>query len=270
MLSRSVTSLTGLLMLVVFLCVSCASGPAHKGTTQERFYKGQQAEIVDLLRQSNQERLNNNIDKAIDKANEAMEKSTAIKDDTMRLSCGFWITTIRGNPGGIDSVPGELLKGDKFETLFYGYLLVMYDINAFDLRGNDPLGVLFGSMSGNDLMKSGAGLVLASRQAGDVTLADLVETMLTSYTDLLAASRDKNEDKVSEYTHKVLDTCDRITALADDPKALKSSRKDEFAFMARMFTLFVKLPVAGVDADMVAYEKAAKQYAKFVASVMPK
>ncbi|MBF0317155.1 MAG: hypothetical protein HQL04_03190 [Nitrospirae bacterium] len=276
MFSKRVTSLAGLLTVVVFLCVSCASEPPVRKDGvggQERFYTGQQAQIVDLLRESNEARLNNNFDKALAKANEALEKSKAVKDDVMRLSCGFWIMTILSDtdtPGNLtDFVPKELLISDRFEALFYGYLLVMYDINAFDLRGKDPSGVLFGSMPGNDMLKSGSVLVEELKKAGEVKLADLVDTLFKSYTALLKASKDRDGDKVNDYIRKVIDSCDKITLMADDPKLLERDKTGAF-FMSRMFAMFIKLPVAGVDRDTVAYEKVAGKYAKFIAGVMPK
>ncbi|KJU86956.1 secreted protein [Candidatus Magnetobacterium bavaricum] len=274
MLTRKVTSRTGLLTLVVFLCVSCVSEPVRKeGAGQKRFYEGQQAQIVDILRESNEARLNSNFDRALALANEAMEKSKGMKDDVMRLSCGFWIMTLLSEmdkPGGhTEAAPQELLVSAGFEGLFYGYLLVMYDINAFDLRGKDPSVALFGSMPGNDMLKSANVLVEELKKVGEVNLADLVDTLFKSYTALLKASKDKDGDKVKEYTRKVIDSCDKITLMTDDPKSLEKDKSGVF-FMSKMLTMFVNLPVAAIDRDSVAYEKVARKYARFIASVMPK
>ncbi|KJU85055.1 membrane or secreted protein [Candidatus Magnetobacterium bavaricum] len=274
MLSTSVTRLTVLSIVVVFVCVSCVSESVRKeGGGQKRFYDGQQARIVDILRESNEARLNNNFDRALALANEAMEKSTTTKDDIMRLSCGFWIMTLLSETdkqgGPTDAVPNELLVSAGFESLFYGYLLVMYDINAFDLRGKDPSGVLFGSMPGNNMIKSGSIVIAELKKTGEVNFADLIDSLIKSYTALLKAYKDKDADKTAEYTRKVIGFCDDIALLTDDPK-LSERDKNGLFFMSRMFAMFIKLPVAAVDRDSAAYEKVAGKYAKFVAGVMPK
>ncbi|KJU85054.1 secreted protein [Candidatus Magnetobacterium bavaricum] len=273
MFSKSVTSSMTLLMLVVFLCVSCVSGSVRKdGAAQERFYTGQQAEIVEILRQSRQEMLNNNIDRALTLADEAMEKSKAIKDDVMRFSsgyCNMMILTHADRPRGlIDSVPRELLLSDNFETLSYGYLLVMYDINAFDLRVKDPLYMFSGySRSGKSLLELGNSGAEELRKAGEVKFADLFETMFKSYNGLSEVSNDKNSDKVNEYKRKIIDSADKIVLLTDDFKLFERDNNGMF-LMSRMFALYMKLVTVGFDKDMAGYDKAAKKYAEFSDMIM--
>ncbi len=280
MFPKSVMSLAGLLMLVVFLCVSCVSEPVRSegGGGQERFYKGQRAEIVDLLRQSRQEMLNNNLDNAMANVLKAMDKSNAIKDDTMRLSCGFWVMVVLANAGkpiGIaESVPMELLMSDDFETLFYGYMLAMYDINVFDLSGKDPFEMLSGSsISGRSQFEFAASFNKEIRDAGEVKFADLVDNMLKSYRGLLEASKNKDNNKVNEYKRKAGNYCDKIVSFTDDLEMFKDDDKEEVVimmYMERVFALQIKLVVTGFDRDMVAYEKTAKKYAEAFAMVMPK
>ncbi|MBF0338499.1 MAG: hypothetical protein HQL05_11785 [Nitrospirae bacterium] len=283
MLAKPGTSITALLTLFVFMCVSCVSEAVRRegGGGQERFYKGQQAEIVDLLRQSRQEMLNNNLDNAMSNILKAMEKSKAIKDDTMRLSCGFWVMVVLSNAGKPisigDSVPIELLMSDNFESLFYGYLLVMYDINAFDLRGKDSLEMLYGlNISGKSKLEFGTLNAEELRKAGESKFAVLADSMLKSYKGLLEAFKNKDNNKVNEYKRKVADSCDKIVLLTDDYKMFQDDDKYEneevgiMMYMERILALQIKLIVAGSDRDMAAYEKAAKKYAEAFAMMMPK
>ncbi|KJU86955.1 secreted protein [Candidatus Magnetobacterium bavaricum] len=274
MLSKKVTSLTGLLTVVVFLCVSCLSEAVRKdGAAQGRFYTGQQAEIVDILRQSRQEMLSNNIDRALALANEAMEKSEAIKDDVMRLSCGFWVMMVLSNanePGSlVDSIPKELLISDRFETLFYGYLLVMYDANAFDLRGKDLLDMFFASReSARNQFEFGALFTEELQKSGEAKLANMVDTMFKSYIGLIKAFKDKDPDKLNEYKRKVVDSCDNVVSLMNDSKVYED--KKEELLIHRILALHIKLIVVGFDRDMSAYEKVARKHAEAFAMFIPR
>ncbi|KJU82469.1 hypothetical protein MBAV_005338, partial [Candidatus Magnetobacterium bavaricum] len=168
----------------------------------------------------------------------------------------------------IDSVPKELLLSDRFESLFYGYLLAMYDINAFDLRVKDPLEMFSGySRSGMGLVELGNSGTEELRKAGEVKFAELFETMFKSYKELLEKSRDKDSDKVNEYKRKIIDSSDNIVLLTDDVNLFERDRTGMF-LMSRMFALCMKLVTVGFDRDMPAYEKAAKKYAQFSDMIM--
>ncbi|KJU85053.1 secreted protein [Candidatus Magnetobacterium bavaricum] len=274
MLSKRVTSLTGLLTLMAFVCVSCVSEPVRKdGASQERFYTGQQAEVVDILRQSRQEMLNKNVDRALALTNAAMKKSEAMKDDVMRLSCGFWVMMILSNadePGSlVDSIPKELLISDRFETLFYGYLLVMYDANAFDLRGKDLLEMFFASReSAGNQFEFGTLFTEELQKAGEAKLANMVDTMFKSYIALIKAYKDKDNNKIGEYKLKVIDSCDKVVSLMDDSK-VHQDKKEEL-LVHRILALHIKLIVVGFDRDMPAYEQAARKHAEVFAMLMPR
>ncbi|MBF0591669.1 MAG: hypothetical protein HQL02_06230 [Nitrospirae bacterium] len=274
MLSKRVMSLTGLLALMVFMCVSCASESVRSGGGgDDRFYKGQRAEIVDILRASREEMLNNNFDNAMAKANEAKEKSKVMKDDVMLFSSGSWVMAIlvdADKPRSfIDNVPIELLESGNFESLYYGSLLVMYDINAFDLRGKDPLDALGFRLSGKTESEFATLFAEECKKKGDIKFANLVDTMFTSYFALLEASKDNDNNKVNEYKPKILDACDKIVSLTDDFKIFEGDNEGIF-LMSRVYALYLKLVVVGFDRDMATYKKTAKKFAEFEALAMPK
>ncbi|MBF0539099.1 MAG: hypothetical protein HQL03_12700 [Nitrospirae bacterium] len=205
-----------------------------------------------------------------------MEKSKAMKDDVMRLSSAFWaminLSDRNKDRYYLDYVPRELLIGDNLETLFYGYLLVMHDINAFDLRGEIPLEEFLTSYAPNkNIFEFGTLLAEGLKKAGEVKVANLVYTMFKSYSALIEASKDKDSAKVNEYKRKVIDSCDKILSLTDNPKMFERVFKEEggvVLFMSRTHALYLKLVVVGFDKNMTAYEKTARKYAEVFAKVM--
>ncbi|KJU86957.1 secreted protein [Candidatus Magnetobacterium bavaricum] len=267
MLSKRITSLTGLLTLVMFVCVSCVSEPVRSGGGQDRFYRGQRAMIIDILRESREEMLNNNLDRAKALATEAKEKSEANKDNLMRLSCTLWMSMIsmlmKDTKKPVDYSSMDFLKDEDFETLFSGYLLVMYDLNAFDLKDKRLLEALLNlRLSDKELIDKGNLIAQGLRKGGEGRLADLVEALFKSYAGLIKAATDHNSSDVSQYKRKILNASDEIVSLTDNPRMPK-----EMSNVLRMFALYLKLIVVGSDRDMETYEKTAKKFAVVFSSL---
>ncbi|KJU82986.1 secreted protein [Candidatus Magnetobacterium bavaricum] len=267
MFSKRITSITCLLTLVVFVCVSCVSAPVRSGGGQERFYKGQRAGVIDILRESREEMLNGNLDRAKTLATEAKEKSETNKDNVMRLSCTLWMSMIsmlmKDTKKPVDYSSMDFLKDEDFETLFRGYLLVMYDLNAFDLKDKRLPGALLNlSLSDKELIDKGNLIADGLRKGGQGRLADLVEVLFKSYAGLIKTATDHNSSDVSQYKRKILSASDEIVSLTDNPMMAK-----EMSSVLKMLALYLKLIVVGSDRDMETYEKTAKKFAVVFSSL---
>ncbi|MBF0338497.1 MAG: hypothetical protein HQL05_11775 [Nitrospirae bacterium] len=271
MFSKRVTSLIVLLTLMVFTVVSCVSEPVRtSGGGQELFYKGQRATLIDILRESRQEMLNNNLDKAIAKATEAKQQSEASKDNLMRFSSTLWISMLsllnKDTKKPVAYPAMEFLKDEDFETLFRDYLLVMYDLNAFDLKDKRLIGVLMSfQLSDRELIEKGSAIADGLKKGGEGKLADLVATLFKSYAGLIKGVTDQDGNNVSLYKRKIISTSDEIVSLTDDPKM-----EQEMSTVLRILALYLKLIVVGSDRDMDTYEKTAKKFATVFASLQGK
>ncbi|MBF0537534.1 MAG: hypothetical protein HQL03_04675 [Nitrospirae bacterium] len=263
MFSKRVKSLIGLLTLVMFIGVSCVSEPVRTDGdgAEKRFYKGQRATIIDILRESREEMLNNNLDKAMAKATEAREKGEVMKDNLMRFSSTLWISMIsmlkKDTTKPVDYSSMDFLKGEDFETLFRDYLFVMYDLNAFDLRDKRLIGALLSfHLSDKELIEKGSSIADGIRKGGEITLADLVETLFKSYAGLIKGTIDQDGSNINDYKRRIVSSSDEIVSLTDNPKMDK-----EMSTVLKILALYLKLIVVGSDRDMAAYEMTAKRFA---------
>ncbi|MBF0342902.1 MAG: hypothetical protein HQL06_01600 [Nitrospirae bacterium] len=266
MFSKGLTSLIGLLTSITFLCVSCAapvqtSAPSHTSIGEERFHKGERAVIIDILRQSRDEMLNKNLDMALNTANLAKEKSEALQDNLMRYSSTLWASMIallmKNTAKAVDYSSMDYLKDENIENLFYNYLLVMYDLNAFDLKDKRLINTLLSfQLSDKDLISKGSMIADGLRKGGETKLADLIEKLFKSYAGLIKGTIDQDSSSLVVNKRKTMESADEIVSITETQKMEK-----EMSTVLKVLALYIKLIVVGSERDMALYEKTAKRFA---------
>ncbi|WP_218254213.1 hypothetical protein, partial [Candidatus Magnetobacterium casense] len=152
------------------------------------------------------------------------------------------------------------------ETLFGDYLLVMYDLNAFDLKDKRLISSLMNlQLSDKELIEKGRSIADGIRKGGEGELGDLVETLFKSYAGLIKGTTEQDGNNVGEYKRKIISASDEIVSLTDNPRM-----EQEMSAVLRILALYLKLIVVGSDRDMDTYEKTAKKFATVFASLQRK
>ncbi|KJU81950.1 membrane protein [Candidatus Magnetobacterium bavaricum] len=264
MFSRRLSILTGLLTCVIFMCTSCGLHFVHT-SDEERFYKGERANIIDILRDSRDDMLNRDFDNALAKAYKAKKKSEDMNDHLMTMVSAAFINGIfvlMGDPGKylmeVAKYNTKCIKEEGVQNCFYNILLIAYDIGSFNLYSDKriiDIMRLF-QLPDLDLLYKDDFIITDLLEAGEYRLANLYKSLFKSMRLLSKSIIDQDVENIIEYKRKVRNICDEILLIVNNKKSNIASD-----FMLKFIASFFKLYVVGMDKDIITYEKTARELA---------